>query len=59
MRCPVCNGIQTGKIGSDSYYCWNCFVEFSMNQDGFEIYEVAEDGSLMAYDSPMEQAYSL
>ncbi len=30
-----------------------------MNQDGYEIYEVAEDGSLMAYDSPMEQAYSL
>lgn len=47
MKCPVCNGIQTGKVGVDQYYCWNCFVEFNLNNDLVEIYEVLEDGSLV------------
>ena len=28
LPCPACGGRQVGKIGSDQYYCWNCFVEF-------------------------------
>ncbi|NLK52626.1 MAG: hypothetical protein GX295_09325 [Syntrophomonadaceae bacterium] len=59
MKCPVCNGVQTGKIGAEQYYCWNCFVEFSMQNNSLEVYEVAEDGSLLAYDSPLDQSYSL
>lgn len=53
MKCPVCNGVQIGKVGVDQYYCWNCFVEFNMNNDLVEIYEVLEDGSLLNM-SPME-----
>ncbi|NPV90458.1 MAG: hypothetical protein HPY50_06775 [Firmicutes bacterium] len=47
MKCPVCNGIQTGKVGVDQFYCWNCFVEFSTSNDLVEIFEVLEDGSLI------------
>lgn len=47
MKCPVCNGVQTGKVGIDQYYCWNCFIEFSFHKGCLEIYEVAEDGSLI------------
>jgi len=46
MNCPACGSKATGKIGVDQYYCWDCFVEF--NSDG-ELFEVAEDGSLVAY----------
>lgn len=59
MKCPVCNGVQTGKVGVDQYYCWNCFVEFAVQKDGVEVYEVAEDGSLLAYSSDDEPQLSL
>jgi len=48
MYCPSCGSKATGKIGVDQFYCWDCFMEF--NQEG-EIFEVAEDGSLVAYGS--------
>ncbi|NPV27746.1 MAG: hypothetical protein HPY81_09995 [Firmicutes bacterium] len=59
MKCPVCNGVQTGKIGLDQYYCWNCFVEFSIQKDRVEVYEVGEDGSLLAYSPAEEETLSL
>lgn len=53
MQCPICRGSQVGKVGSDQYYCWSCFVEFSTRGDG-EVYEIAEDGSLLALGTPLE-----
>ena len=26
IKCPVCGGLQVGRVGSDQYYCWNCFL---------------------------------
>lgn len=50
MRCPVCDGNAVGKVGVEQYYCWNCFIEFNTTKDNVEIFEVAEDGSLLAYN---------
>jgi len=49
-RCPVCRGLQVGKVGSDQYYCWNCFMEFNYNRGKVNLYEVAEDGTLIAME---------
>lgn len=50
MRCPACKGLQVGKVGSDQYYCWNCFIEFAVKKDRVNMYEVAEDGSLVSIE---------
>ncbi|HHW61859.1 MAG TPA: hypothetical protein GX404_08130 [Syntrophomonadaceae bacterium] len=49
-RCPVCGGLQVGKVGSDQYYCWNCFLEFNYTHGVPNLYELAEDGSLIAIE---------
>jgi len=50
LICPVCGGKATGKVGMDQFYCWDCCVEYRLNKEGVQIFEVAEDGSLMAFD---------
>jgi hypothetical protein len=54
MHCPLCGGKFTGKIGVEQYYCWDCCVEYRKNNNELQIYEVAEDGTLVAYDSENE-----
>jgi hypothetical protein len=55
MRCPHCNCRDVGKIGANQFYCWGCFMEFNVSGNDVRVYEVAEDGSLVAveetYDS--------
>lgn len=51
VKCPVCKGLQVGKVGSDQYYCWNCFLEFNYNKGRVNLYQVEEDGSLVSIDS--------
>lgn len=47
MICPNCQSKDIGKIGTNQYYCWNCFVEMSMSGNQISsIYQVEEDGSL-------------
>ena len=55
MRCPACKGMQVGRVGSDQYYCWNCFIEFAVKKDRVNMYEVAEDGSLVT----IEESYDI
>ncbi|MDO4539803.1 MAG: hypothetical protein Q4B48_01690 [Syntrophomonadaceae bacterium] len=50
-RCPNCGGLQVGKVGSDQYFCWNCCLEFNYARGMARLYEVAEDGTLLALDS--------
>lgn len=57
MNCPVCGGKTTGKVGMDQYYCWDCCVEFRHIKEGVQIYELAEDGSLTAFDPANESLY--
>lgn len=47
--CPLCGGNSIGKVGSHQFYCWNCFVEFSIQKDKVAVYEVGDDGSLIPY----------
>lgn len=53
-RCPVCRGIQVGRVGSDQYYCWNCYLEFNYSRGQVNLYEVAEDGTLVAMERSSE-----
>lgn len=48
MRCPHCNCRDIGKIGANQFYCWGCFMEFSVSGEEVKVYEVAEDGSLIS-----------
>lgn len=50
MRCPHCNCRDIGKIGANQFYCWGCFIEFSVSGEEVRVYEVAEDGSLVAVE---------
>lgn len=44
MQCPVCGGRQIGRIGSREFYCWDCLIEYNVDN---EIFFVNEDGSLV------------
>jgi ribosomal protein L37AE/L43A len=52
MKCPVCRGLQVGRVGSDQYYCSNCYLEFNFSHGQVNLFEVAEDGSLLATERP-------
>lgn len=46
MHCPNCKQKNIGKIGSQQFYCWNCFIELSVSEDMLDIKQVEADGSL-------------
>jgi len=50
MICPVCGGRQLGKVGVEQYYCWNCCIEFNSNTDKVVVYDLDEDGTLVAWE---------
>lgn len=51
-RCPHCNCRDIGKIGTQQFYCWGCFVEFSVSSENeVKVWQVEEDGSLIAFSS--------
>ncbi|MBM0064220.1 hypothetical protein [Alkalicoccobacillus gibsonii] len=54
MRCPNCRSIDIGKIGTNQYYCWSCFVEMSIVQGRLSLHQVEEDGSLSSLDDLFE-----
>lgn len=49
-RCPHCNCRDIGKIGTHQFYCWGCFMEFSISGEEVKLFQVEEDGSLIAYE---------
>jgi len=50
MNCPVCGGRTIGKVGVSQFYCWDCCVEFATQDDKVVIYDLAEDGTLVAWE---------
>ncbi|MFD2210997.1 hypothetical protein ACFSMW_14905 [Virgibacillus halophilus] len=50
MQCPNCRSKDIGKIGSQQYYCWNCFIELSILGDEWTVHQVEADGSLSSLD---------
>lgn len=55
MECPVCGGKATGKVGTEQYFCWDCCVEYRITEGGVQVFDVDEDGSLVAFDVHEEQ----
>ena len=47
MVCPKCKSRATGRIGQNQYYCWDCAVEFVPTRDGFRMYRLEEDGTVL------------
>ncbi|HHU76633.1 MAG TPA: hypothetical protein GXZ24_07070 [Firmicutes bacterium] len=45
MICPVCGSNNTGKVGSDEYYCANCLLEFSKSGRKTQYFYIDEEGS--------------
>lgn len=54
MNCPLCGWRAVGKVTLNSYYCWDCCVEFKENLGNIEIYNVEMDGTLSEYGDPIE-----
>jgi hypothetical protein len=50
LKCPVCGGNQVGMVANDQYYCWHCYLEFNYAAGRLHLYEIAEDGSLIAVE---------
>lgn len=50
MICPVCGGRSIGKVGVEQFYCWDCCIEFNSNTDKVVVYDLEEDGSLIAWE---------
>ncbi len=47
--CPLCHNNTVGKIGSKQFYCRECFIEFSIQENKISVYEVCDDGTLLPY----------
>jgi len=52
FTCPICNGRAIGRVGTDQFYCWDCFVEYNVSGNQVKIYDIAEDGSLVDVNLP-------
>ena len=50
LSCPNCQSRDIGKIAANQYYCWNCFIELSVQGDRLSTHQVEEDGSLSSLD---------
>ncbi|MFC3039149.1 hypothetical protein ACFOGI_02645 [Virgibacillus xinjiangensis] len=50
MRCPNCNGKDLGRIGTQQYYCWTCFIEMAVEKNRLSVHQVESDGSLSSLD---------
>ncbi|WP_416149240.1 hypothetical protein ACM26V_23820 [Salipaludibacillus sp. HK11] len=50
MLCPNCKSKDIGKIGTNQYYCWNCFIELSVSDRQLHLHQVEADGSLSSLD---------
>ncbi|WP_163970088.1 hypothetical protein [Oceanobacillus halotolerans] len=46
LKCPNCNSKDIGIIGSEQYYCWNCFIEMAVINNELTLHQVESDGSL-------------
>ncbi|MBT2677383.1 hypothetical protein QNH36_17325 [Mesobacillus sp. AQ2] len=55
LSCPNCRSKDIGKIGINQYYCWNCFIELSLNKGLIHTHQVEEDGTLSSLDDLFDE----
>lgn len=48
MACPVCQSINTGKVGNNTYYCADCLLEFTDKNGQMEIFYIDAEGTSLA-----------
>jgi len=49
VNCPLCGKNEIGRVGTNQYFCWECLVEFSVNNNRVVVFEVADDGTLVPF----------
>lgn len=47
MNCPSCGSREVGYLPASQYYCWCCFVQFTVGDNSADVFEVDEDGTLV------------
>ncbi len=49
--CPMCGSRSIGRVGTDQYFCWDCYVECRVGRKNGEVkmFFVTEDGGLVEY----------
>ncbi len=47
MNCPSCGSREIGYLPCGQFYCWRCFVQFTVGDNTAEVFEVEEDGTLV------------
>ncbi|MFT8870953.1 MAG: hypothetical protein ABF868_01535 [Sporolactobacillus sp.] len=50
MHCPNCGSKNIGKIGTNQFYCWNCYIELTLDNGQLSLNQVEEDGTLTSLD---------
>ncbi|MDD9147642.1 MULTISPECIES: hypothetical protein [unclassified Sporolactobacillus] len=55
MKCPNCQGKSIGKLSANQYYCWDCFIELTLEDGILSLSQVEEDGSLTTLDDLFEK----
>lgn len=50
MHCPNCASKNIGKISANQFYCWNCCIELTLENDKLSLSQVEEDGTLTSLD---------
>lgn len=50
LSCPNCHSRDIGRVAANQYYCWNCFIEMTVEGDRLLVHQVEEDGSLSSLD---------
>lgn len=55
ITCPNCQSKELGKIGTNQYYCWGCFIELSIEKNVISVHQVEEDGSLSSLNDLFEE----
>ena len=53
MGCPVCRGNTVGRVGTNQFYCWECFIEFTNGKEGTRIFNVEDDGTLVQIETTL------
>ncbi|WP_100488677.1 hypothetical protein [Sporolactobacillus pectinivorans] len=50
MKCPNCSSTNIGKLSANQYYCWDCFIELTLEDGKLSLSQVEEDGTLTTLD---------
>jgi ribosomal protein L37AE/L43A len=45
FKCPSCQSRAVGRVGSGLFYCWDCCIEFSPTNNGWQMFQLQDDGT--------------